>query len=283
MASNMKIKKKSSEKTFDIINGAFLLILVILVAYPLYYVLIASISDPYEVYAGKTFLLPSKITFEGYKRVFKENSIAGGYLNSIYYTVLGTVVSVALVLTTGYCMSKKTLPFRRAIMIFYVITMYVGGGLIPTYLVVSKMHMLNSVWALILPGGVSVYNVIVTRTFFETSIPQELYEAASIDGANRFKQILHITVPALLPTVVLMTALNLGNILNAGFDQVFNLYSPLVYSTGDILDTWVYRMGLLNVQFSLATAAGLFKSVISFTLIVISYIVAYKAADYKIF
>lgn len=100
MASNMKIKKKSSEKTFDIINGAFLLILVILVAYPLYYVLIASISDPYEVYAGKTFLLPSKITFEGYKRVFKENSIAGGYLNSIYYTVLGTVVSVALVLTT---------------------------------------------------------------------------------------------------------------------------------------------------------------------------------------
>ena len=82
MASNMKIKKKSSEKTFDIINGAFLLILVILVAYPLYYVLIASISDPYEVYAGKTFLLPSKITFEGYKRVFKENSIAGGYLCS---------------------------------------------------------------------------------------------------------------------------------------------------------------------------------------------------------
>ena len=106
MASNMKIKKKSSEKTFDIINGAFLLILVILVAYPLYYVLIASISDPYEVYAGKTFLLPSKITFEGYKRVFKESSIAGGYLNSIYYTVLGTIVSVALVLPTGYCMSK---------------------------------------------------------------------------------------------------------------------------------------------------------------------------------
>ena len=276
MASNMKIKKKSSEKTFDIINGAFLLILVILVAYPLYYVLIASISDPYEVYAGKTFLLPSKITFEGYKRVFKENSIAGGYLNSIYYTVLGTVVSVALVLTTGYCMSKKTLPFRRAIMIFYVITMYVGGGLIPTYLVVSKMHMLNSVWALILPGGVSVYNVIVTRTFFETSIPQELYEAASIDGANRFKQILNITVPALMPTVVLMTALNLGNILNAGFDQIYNLYNPLVYSTGDIIDTWVYRYGLQNLQFSLATTVGLFKSVISLILITLGYWLADK-------
>ena len=204
MASNMKIKKKSSEKTFDIINGAFLLILVILVAYPLYYVLIASISDPYEVYAGKTFLLPSKITFEGYNRVFKESSIAGGYLNSIYYTVLGTVVSVALVLTTGYCMSKKTLPFRRAIMIFYVITMYVGGGLIPTYLVVSKMHMLNSVWALILPGGVSVYNVIVTRTFFETSIPQELYEAASIDGSGNIRTFVKIALPLAKPIIAVM-------------------------------------------------------------------------------
>lgn len=178
MASNMKIKKKSSEKTFDIINGAFLLILVILVAYPLYYVLIASISDPYEVYAGKTFLLPSKITFEGYKRVFKENSIAGGYLNSIYYTVLGTVVSVALVLTTGYCMSKKTLPFRRAIMIFYVITMYVGG--------------------------VSVYNVIVTRTFFETSIPQELYEAASIDGSGNIRTFVKIALPLAKPIIAVM-------------------------------------------------------------------------------
>ena len=283
MASNMKIKKKSSEKTFDIINGAFLLIFVILVAYPLYYVLIASISDPYEVYAGKTFLLPSKITFEGYKRVFKENSIAGGYLNSIYYTVLGTVVSVALVLTTGYCMSKKTLPFRRAIMIFYVITMYVGGGLIPTYLVVSKMHMLNSVWALILPGGVSVYNVIVTRTFFETSIPQELYEAASIDGANRFKQILHITVPALLPTVVLMTALNLGNILNAGFDQVFNLYNPIVYETGDIIDTYVYRIGMVERQYSIGTAVGLLKSVISFVLILSANKLAQKTTGSGIF
>ena len=204
MASNMKIKKKSSEKTFDIINGAFLLILVILVAYPLYYVLIASISDPYEGYAGKTFLLPSKITFEGYKRVFKESSIAGGYLNSIYYTVLGTVVSVALVLTTGYCMSKKTLPFRRAIMLFYVITMYVGGGLIPTYLVVSKMHLLNSVWALILPGGVSVYNVIVTRTFFETSIPQELYEAASIDGSGNIRTFVKIALPLAKPIIAVM-------------------------------------------------------------------------------
>ncbi len=134
----------SSEKVFNFCNCAFLLVLVVIVAYPLYYVLIASVSDPYEVYAGKTFLLPSKVTFEGYARVFKEESIARGYLNSIYYTVLGTLVSVALIITTAYAVSKKTLPFRKGIMIFYVITMYFGGGLIPTYLVVSKTGLLAS-------------------------------------------------------------------------------------------------------------------------------------------
>ena len=116
-----------------------------------------------------------------------------------------------------------------------------------------------------------------------TSIDPGLYEAAEVDGAGRLQRIWHITLPGIAPTIVVVAVLGLGNVLNAGFDQVFNLYSPLVYSTGDILDTWVYRMGLLNVQFSLATAAGLFKSAISFILIVVSYIIAYKAADYKIF
>lgn len=116
-----------------------------------------------------------------------------------------------------------------------------------------------------------------------TGISPDLYEAAAIDGCGRLKAVWHITLPGIISTIVVMGILGLGNVLNAGFDQIFNLYSPLVYSTGDILDTWVYRMGLLNVQFSLATAAGLFKSAISFLLIVISYIIAYKAADYRIF
>ena len=200
----MKSKGLSSEKTFDIVNGAFLLILVILVAYPLYYVLIASISDPYEVYAGHTFLLPAKVTFEGYRRVFKESSIAGGYVNSIYYTVLGTLISVALTMMTGYCMSKKTLPFRRLIMLFFVFTMYFNGGLIPTYIVVSKAHLLNTVWALILPGGISVYNVIVVRTFFENSIPGELYEAASIDGSGNIRTFLKVALPLSKPIMAVM-------------------------------------------------------------------------------
>ena len=126
------------------------------------------------------------------------------------------------------------------------------------------------------------YNAVIFLAAL-TGISQDMYEAASIDGCSRRKAVWYITLPGIASTIVVVAILGLGNVLNAGFDQVFNLYSPLVYSTGDILDTWVYRIGLLNVQFSLATAAGLFKSVISFTLIVISYVVAYKAADYKIF
>ena len=150
----------SSDRIFDIFNYALMAVIMIVVAYPLYYVLIASISNPYEVYAGHTFLLPADITFEGYARVFKEPAIAMGYLNSIWYTVLGTVVTVAMTITTGYCMSKKTLPFRRAIMLFFVFTMYFNGGLIPTYLVVSKLQLLDSVWALILPGGIGTMEEI---------------------------------------------------------------------------------------------------------------------------
>ncbi|MCK9857520.1 ABC transporter permease subunit [Paenibacillus sp. ATY16] len=126
------------------------------------------------------------------------------------------------------------------------------------------------------------YNAIIYLAAL-TGVNPNLYEAAAIDGANRWQLIRHVTLPALITTVVLLGVLSLGNVLNAGFDQVYNLYNPLVYSTGDILDTWVYRLGLQNLQFSLATAAGLFKSVISFVLIYISYRLAYRYADYTIF
>ncbi len=224
-----KENKLSSDKVFEIANCVFLLILVIIVACPLYYVLVASISDPYEVYAGKTFLLPSKVTFEGYARVFKEKSIAMGYVNSIYYTVLGTLVSVALIITTGYCVSKKTLPFRKAIMIFYVITMYFGGGLIPTYLVVSKTGLLNSVWSLILPGGVAVYNVIVARTYFESSIPEELYEAASIDGSGNMGTFFKIALPLAKPTLAVMVIFTMVAYWNDWFTSLIYMSDKAKY------------------------------------------------------
>lgn len=116
-----------------------------------------------------------------------------------------------------------------------------------------------------------------------TGIDPSLYEAAAIDGASRWKQLLHVTLPALLPTIVLMTTLSLGNVLNAGFDQIFNMYNPLVYPTADIIDTYVYRMGLVDLQFSFGTAVGLLKSVVSIVLISLSYFLAYRFAGYRIF
>jgi len=116
-----------------------------------------------------------------------------------------------------------------------------------------------------------------------TSINPSLYEAAEIDGADRVQKLIHITLPGIMPTIILLTTLSLGSILNAGFDQIFNLYNPLVYSSGDIIDTYVYRLGLINMQYGLATAVGLLKSVVAFVLIIISYRLASKYANYRIF
>ena len=126
------------------------------------------------------------------------------------------------------------------------------------------------------------YNAVIFLAAL-TGINPNLYEAASIDGAGRLRSTWHVTLPGITSTIVVLGVLGLGNVLNAGFDQIYNLYNPLVYSTGDIIDTWVYRMGLINLQFSLATAAGLLKSAVSFVLIVSSYLAAYKFADYKVF
>ena len=126
------------------------------------------------------------------------------------------------------------------------------------------------------------YNAVIFLAAL-AGINPNLYEAAAIDGSGRWQSTWRITIPSMSTVVVLLGVLSLGNVLNAGFDQVYNMYNPLVYSTGDILDTWVYRLGLQNLQYSLATAAGLFKSAVSFVLIVISYMLAYKYADYTVF
>ena len=126
------------------------------------------------------------------------------------------------------------------------------------------------------------YNTVIYLAAI-VSIDPSLYEAAEMDGASKFKQLVYITMPGIMSTIVLLSTLSLGNVLNAGFDQVFNMYNPLVYSTGDILDTYIYRVGLVQAQFGLATAVGLFKSIVSMILILISYKLAEKFANYRIF
>lgn len=197
----MKAKEKSnqlrgfSEKTSDIILVIICSIVLLVVAYPLYYVLIASVSNPYDVYAGKTFLLPSQFTLDGYKAVFADSSVVSGYLNSIKYTVIGTAFSVIMIYLTAYPLSVRDLPGRKFFSIFFIITMYFGGGLIPTYLTVKNTGLIDSIWALFLPGGVAVSNMIIVRNFFENSIPKEMIEAAEIDGASKWTTFVRIVVP----------------------------------------------------------------------------------------
>jgi len=184
-----------SDKTSDIVLVALTALIMLIIAYPLYYVIVASVSDPYDVYAGKTFLLPSQFTFEGYQKVFENSSLFNGFLHSILYTAVGTVFSVAMVYLTAFPLSRRNLPGRKWIAIFFIITMYFGGGLIPTYLVVRDTRLLNTMWALFLPGGVAMGNVIIVRNFFENNIPKELYEAAEIDGAGHFTTFFRIVIP----------------------------------------------------------------------------------------
>ena len=192
----MKTKSHGlSDRTSDIILVTMCAIILLIVAYPVYYVIIASVSDPYDVYAGKTFLLPSQFTLEGYASVFSNSDLLKGFLNSVKYTVIGTLYSVVTVYIVAFPLSRKDLPGRKWISLFFIVTMYFGGGLIPTYLVVKDTGLLNNMWALFLPGGIAMGNVIIVRNFFENNIPKDLMEAAQIDGADNMTIFLRIVVP----------------------------------------------------------------------------------------
>ena len=212
-----------SDKTSDIILVIICLVIVFLVAYPLYYVLIASVSNPYDVYAGKTFLFPSGFTLDGYKAVFADKKIITGYLNSIKYTVVGTVFSVIMVYLAAYPLSIKELPGRKFLSIFFIITMYFGGGLIPTYLIVRDTGLIDSMWALFLPGGVAVGNMIIVRNFFEHSIPQEMIEAAEIDGASKWTTFIKIVVPLSRSIMAVMVVFSMVAYWNDWFTALIYL------------------------------------------------------------
>lgn len=212
-----------SDRTSDIILVVMCLFIAFLVAYPLYYVLIASVSDPYDVFAGKTFVLPSGFTLDGYKAVFADNSIITGYVNSIKYTVIGTVFSVIMVYLTAYPLSIRDLPGRKAISIFFIITMYFGGGLIPTYLVVKETGLIDNMWALFLPGGVAVGNMIIVRNFFEHSIPKEMIEAAEIDGASKWTTFIKIVVPLSRAIMAVMVVFSMVAYWNDWFTALIYL------------------------------------------------------------
>jgi putative aldouronate transport system permease protein len=180
---------------FDGINFVVLTAVFLIVAYPLYFIIISSVSDPFEVSGGRVFLYPKGFTLDGYKEVLKNNGVMRGFFNSVYYTILGVIINLAVTLPTAYALSRNDFYGRKTISIFYIITMFVSGGLVPTYLVVRQMRMLNTVWALVIPGALGVYNMMVARTFFKANIPGELLDAAKIDGCSNTAFFFRIVLP----------------------------------------------------------------------------------------
>jgi putative aldouronate transport system permease protein len=223
MKAKAKVSAGFSDRTSDIILVVLCIVILFIVAYPLYYVLVASVSDPYDVYAGKTFLLPSGFTLKGYQAVFADSNLLTGYLNSIKYTIIGTLFSVIMLYLTAYPLSVHTLPGRKFFSIFFIITMYFGGGLIPTYLVVKETGLIDSMWALFLPGGVAVGNMIIVRNFFENSIPKELIEAAEIDGASQWTVFLKVIVPLSRSIMAVMVVFSMVAYWNDWFTALIYL------------------------------------------------------------
>ena len=191
----MAIGKTRGDRIFDVINTILLSLLALSFIYVLIFVLSASLSSPTAVYSGKVILWPVDWTLEGYERVFCESKVWVGYRNTAMYTLIGTLLSVALTTTAAYALSRKDLPGRGIITGLLVFTMFFGGGLIPTYLIVKDLGLLDSMWAVILPGCVSMSNIIIAKTFFSSSIPIELLEAAQLDGCSNRKYFFNIVIP----------------------------------------------------------------------------------------
>ncbi len=204
MESARNIKLTGSDKVFNIFVYLFLTIALIIVAYPLIYIVSASISDPIAVNSGKMLLFPKGITFEGYQTIFENQALWRGYANTIFYTVLGTSINLFVTIPAGYALSRPDFVGKNVVTKLMMVTMFVGGGLIPSYILVTGLGLGNTVWALVLPNAASVYNIIVTRTFFQSSIPSEIEEAAIMDGASYFKRFFYIILPLSKPIIAVM-------------------------------------------------------------------------------
>ena len=188
-------QKPLSDKIFDIAIGTICVFIFVSIAYPLYFVLLASVSNANLVAQGKVLFYPKGFSLFGYSKIFEDARIWIGYRNTIIFTVAGTILNMVLTLPAAYTLSRKDFKARRPIMLAFVFTMYFSGGLIPTYLLIKGLGIDDSMWVYIVPFSVNVFNLIVTRSFFESSIPDELLESASLDGCSDFRFFIKIVLP----------------------------------------------------------------------------------------
>lgn len=223
------IRESRGDRIFNACVIVMMILVILIIAYPLYFVIIAAVSSPNAVNSGQVLLWPKDLTLNGFKKILEYEPIWTGYANSVFYTVVGTLINLVFTLPAGYAFSRKNLRGRRPLMLLFTFTMFFGGGMIPTYLVIKNLGMLDSVWAMLLPGACSVYNIIVTKTFMENSIPEELIDASRIDGCTDFGTFFNIVMPLSKPIIAVMTLFYAIGHWNSYFDALLYLNDEKKY------------------------------------------------------
>ena len=230
MTKEKKLHKMSmGDRMFYIINGFLLFLLALIILYPLYFIVIAAISDPDAVLGGEVILYPVRITMEGFAKIMERGDVWRGYLNTIIYTAITVVLSLIVTIPAGWALSRKDLPGKKAFMIYFIIPMFFGGGLIPFYNVMSSLHLVNTMWAVILPSILSVWNLFMTKTFFESSIPNGLIEAAKIDGAGQFRIFTSVVIPLSKAVIAVMALYYAVGQWNSYFNAMIFLQDETKY------------------------------------------------------
>lgn len=204
MEKKKAIRDPLGDRIYHVVALFVLALVMLTIIFPIWTVVIASFSDPTELYQKIFLIWPSKMTLESYKLVFRDSDFLTGMYNSVCYTVVGTLVSVVMNICAAYPLSKRNLKGKNFLMLLFTFTMFFSGGIVPTYILIGNLHLLDNFWVMILPSAVSMFNVIVMRTYFQTNIPQELEDAASVDGCTNFRFLIRIVLPLSAPIIVVI-------------------------------------------------------------------------------
>ena len=217
-----RMRISTGDRIYLCVVYLFLLVFTGCILYPLLYVVSCSFSSPEALIQGRVFFLPVEPGLQGYTAVFNNNRVWSGYGNTILYTVTGTVVATAVTMIASFVLSRREFPLRKFLTAFFMVTMFIGGGTIPMYLWLKTMHMLNTIWALVLPGAVSVWMVIVGKTFLQSTVPEELFEATCLDGGSYIQYFVRVVLPLSKPIIAVMA-------LNFALGHWNSYYSALIY------------------------------------------------------
>lgn len=270
---NVGLKDNGSDRIFTVVNYAILSVVLITILYPLVYVVSASFSSSQAVISGRVWLYPVELTLDGYAAVFKHPLIWHGFLNSLIYTAVGTLVNVILTILAAYPLSRDDFRGRGMFMLLFVFTMMFNGGLIPTYLIVKDLGLLDSRWAMILPVALTVWNVIITRTYFQTTIPKEILEASQLDGCNDFKFLWHVVLPLSGPIIAVIALFYAVGHWNQYFNALIylkdNQLYPLQLVLREILVQNEVNLEMLTDVKTAAARQGL-RELLKYSLIVVS-------------